>query len=405
MKKVQKAKKETKRVKIRKNPLFNPTEIITSISVALNRDLSNAATEYGIQTGAFDFYRRVQGSDFLKKFADPSSHDETLRGKTFQKFLDTNEHMGRYTARFLNLPYSNPHRDSHAHMLAIAKHVCHTILTPLSEEEWFLGCRNTGGTSWGVSYNDTSIESKMSYPISCTKRVIRLTEKYLSEYDVRLSEAIVTHNKCIGNRAEVFEVVRGSRSTTVPKTNKIDRMIAIEPTWNMFFQQGLMQAMYSRLKRFGLDVETLPERHKMLAQRGSISGNLATIDFSSASDCLSYDLVKWLLPPAWFSRLDMVRCPETLLNGSWVKLNMFSTMGNAGTFPLETLLFYALGVAATTKKNLKPGYDRSCFYNSDAARQVSVFGDDVIMPTTAVPLFRKLTRNVGFIINEEKSFF
>ena len=80
---------------------------------------------------------------------------------------------------------------------------------------------------------------------------------------------------------------------------------------------------------------------------------------------------------------------------------MFSTMGNAVTFPLETLIFWALGHATI----LQEQGTLSHFPKWEDRHLCSVFGDDCIIPTQyAEPFIRTMTR-VGFIINKEKSFY
>jgi hypothetical protein len=80
---------------------------------------------------------------------------------------------------------------------------------------------------------------------------------------------------------------------------------------------------------------------------------------------------------------------------------MFSTMGNAGTFPLETLVFWTLGHAC----RLQELNTLSLFPEWKDLRKVSVFGDDCIVPAYMVKSFISICTSVGFIINEEKSFY
>jgi hypothetical protein len=224
----------------------------------------------------------------------------------------------------------------------------------------------------------------------------------MAEYS-QYSVAVRSLNGQSGEIREMFDIVDASRATTVDKTNDKRRMIAIEPTVNMFFQQALMNIMYNRLKDVGLDVESLPSRHQDLALQGSISGALSTIDFSSASDCVSIAVLRYLLPPKWFRYLDAVRCPRMEILGETVDLHMISTMGNAGTFPLETLVFWSIGVASVMYHNRTNPF--SLLSLPEERGMVSVFGDDCILPTLAAKTFMSNAVELGFVVNEEKSFF
>jgi hypothetical protein len=162
-----------------------------------------------------------------------------------------------------------------------------------------------------------------------------------------------------------------------------------------------MTMMYGRLAKVGLDVTSLPALHKELARVGSITGNLATIDFTSASDCVSIELLRWILPPKWFRVIESVRSPSASFYGEHKELHMISTMGNATTFPLETLVFWTYAHAVLL--SLRPG--NSLFPEWEDLNCVSVFGDDCIVPTPAAVPFMDCMESIGFVVNKEKSFY
>lgn len=289
---------------------------------------------------------------------------------------------------------------SRTNIMVRAKAIARSILSPFSEDEWFKECKNSHGSSIGVPYVNTSVEQKFTYPISCTKRVKPLFDHYLT-YDSCLKSAISVWNS--SNPVQDWcNIVEGSRATTVPKSDTIRRMIAIEPTGNMFFQQGLMLMMYKRMAQYGLSVDVLPEAHKQLAWHSSLDGRKATIDFSSASDCVSMDLLEWLLPDRWFHVVDLTRCESMDVEGHLTKLNMSSTMGNAVTFPLETIVFYCLAQATRLEHMTN---SNSCFPEVEDRLECSVFGDDCVVPSEIANHFISICESVGFIVNKEKSFY
>lgn len=339
----------------------------------------------------------------LKKFTQPKS-SEALSLKAYSLFEDINRHMARVQINYPNVErFSTMFNTQEMNYLVCARRWCHVILDRFTIEEWFAACKNSGGSSIGVPYSDTSIERKFKRPISVTPEAKDLYLNSIS-HNPRMWDAVMKHNGLPvtrrGCKEKLFNVVESSRATTVPKNDEISRMIAIEPTGNMYLQQGLMALMYDRLRSVGLDVAKLPSRHRHLAKEASIDGSLATIDFSSASDCVSIELLRYLLPKQWFQCLDRVRCKAMSISGTAVHLNMVSTMGNATTFPLETLVFYALGRAVENVET-----NSSTLPQQNLRTRISVFGDDCIIPTPLAEPFMGLCRSVGFIVNQEKSFF
>lgn len=183
-----------------------------------------------------------------------------------------------------------------------------------------------------------------------------------------------------------FSVVSGNRIVTAKKDARKDRTIAIEPSGNSYLQQGVGRYIRKRLKQFGvnLDDQTLQQRRA----RDAWSSGLATLDLASASDTISAGLVAELLPLEWWLYLDDLRSHEgdggALGLKRRVKYAKFSSMGNAFTFELESLIFWA---AITT---LDPNG--------------SVYGDDIICRQSAAVEIVELLEFLGFEINKEKSF-
>lgn len=190
-----------------------------------------------------------------------------------------------------------------------------------------------------------------------------------------------------------FRPSRGNVWFSVPKDATTDRSCAKEPSLNSFYQRGLGIAIAARLKQRGIDLKTRPDLHKELAQRASATGEMATIDIKSASDTICINLVRLLLPSAWFEALDSLRSKFTLRpSGGWQRLEKFSSMGNGFTFELETLLYLAICRAAS--RHAGEGLEES----------VTVFGDDIIARTEAVPNVLALLQFCGFTPNKRKTY-
>lgn len=383
--------------------LFNPDEISTEISRKLNSDMCSTSLMYGGANTLQKFYSVSQKAACLKKYAPIADNGDVLAVEAFEAFLSTNARMQEVNRKFrVPRDIQACHLNPQELLLIRARALVHWTLRGVTWEEVARNVTHSGGVTKGVSYQDTSFEAKFSWPMSTTAGAASLYNQYMV-HDPRLRIAVEELNSQRADVLEMFDYTDASRATTVPKTATKRRMIAIEPTLNMFFQQSLMTIMYKRLKEVGLDVESLPEKHQELAYRGSVSGQLATIDFSSASDCVSLELLRYLLPKRWFEYLSAVRCPRMEILGETVDLHMISTMGNAGTFPLETLVFWSIGVGAIMSQTRTNPYQILSL--PEERDMVSVFGDDCILPTTAARSFMDSAVSLGFIVNEEKSFF
>lgn len=185
--------------------------------------------------------------------------------------------------------------------------------------------------------------------------------------------------------------VRGSVMFTVPKNSEIDRVACKEPEANMYMQRGVGNYIRDALRsKRGINLQDQTANQR-LAKQGSRYGNLATLDLSSASDLISTQLVYSLLPLDWFLLLDAIRVKRTDIDGEEHELRMFSSMGNGFTFELESLIFYALISAVT--------------YCLGVRGRISVFGDDLIVPSAAAGMVRKVFAWFGFKVNAKKSYW
>ncbi len=220
--------------------------------------------------------------------------------------------------------------------------------------------------------------------------------KYLGEADITSAARIwfdSMFESCAGwnsfRESLSIREVNGNVLFTVPKNTTIDRCAAKEPDLNMFLQKGVGNYLRSRLRSRGIDLND-QSKNRRLARIGSITGDLATLDLSSASDSVSCSLVELALPHLWYSFLNGLRSPVTMIDGEEHVNEMFSSMGNGFTFELESLLFYSVA--------------RTCAYFRGISGIISVYGDDIICPTTLADDLTWVLEYLGFSVNTEKSF-
>lgn len=203
------------------------------------------------------------------------------------------------------------------------------------------------------------------------------------------------------NRSFGRSIVQGSRLSFVPKSAEISRTICTEPVLNMLFQKGIAALLEKRLRQVvGIDLTKQPDKNRKLARIGSETGKFGTIDLSSASDSMSLTLVRAMFPPAVTRWLERTRCARTTLpGGSEIDLHMVSSMGNAFTFPLQTMFFSAIVLGAYRVCGITPIHPRG-----HAVGNYAVFGDDIIVDHRAYNLVCDCLAFCGFTVNKDKSF-
>lgn len=196
---------------------------------------------------------------------------------------------------------------------------------------------------------------------------------------------------CNPEKALVDVKVGHGRLQFVPKNAKTYRSIVVEPVLNSFYQHGIGLWIRDRLQRVGVDLDD-QSRNQSLASSGSITGNLATVDLSSASDTISMELVYELLPLDWARFLNAFRTSKVSYKRNIYPLEKISSMGNGYTFELETLIFWALSYAVLEHKGLPTGW-------------LATYGDDIVLPTEGYDALHEVFTALGFTVNTEKSFF
>lgn len=333
---------------------------------------------------AYSFRDALTATSFLAK-----SNFLRLSLKTKEvaltKFFEAEEQCRRTNRRLSSsCPWENTHSDGEWLLNATIRKV-HDVLGDFSPEEVADGGRWGPGSTYHLRGLNLSASNKFRNKSGITRDLIPLIAPcFYAAYPGWCSHTVDLYG------VEPFEVAVGNRLLTVPKNAKTDRVIAVEPAINLWFQLAGGLMIRKRLRRFGVDLKD-QQRNQQLALSGSKTGKLATVDFSMASDTVSSKLVEMLLPRDWYTLFNALRSKYTLHEGRPIELEKFSSMGNGFTFELESLIFYAIACAVCSFLGLPQG-------------EISVFGDDVILPNEAFNLFALFCKDLGFSVNTEKSF-
>ena len=319
-------------------------------------------------------------SEFLSKFCAEDLVPADVRRKaaidkwlgTERKNADTNRRL-----RGLDRGYNILPRVTWFSFLKFAQRIIEQILGELSNEHI------VGSLSGGASTSRRRTESKPA-------------QKFVGQADVTKEAAylvdVIHHEVPLFRQRSIFynlREVEGAELFTVPKKTDIDRCACKEPDVNMFLQKAVGRHIRRRLLRFGINLND-QSINRRLAHVGSIDGSLATLDLSSASDTVTISCVEALLPRDWFLYLNDIRSQSVVVDGTVVRTGMFSSMGNGFTFELESLIFYALM--------------RTTAYFGGFRGVISIYGDDIIIPSGMYDDACWVLDVFGFTPNPDKSF-
>lgn len=238
----------------------------------------------------------------------------------------------------------------------------------------------------------------------------------LYEYDT-FATSFGSRLSCDSN-GEVSELIRpqsfdygssrgSARLISVPKDSSSNRTITIEPVLNQFIQQGLNTVLRDNILK--CDILRLcltlsdQTKNQHLALEGSRTGDWATLDLKSASDLMSLTLVKTVFGSHEEFLSHMIECRTKCVdnNKEVIPLGKFAGMGNALTFPVQSIVFAAIAITAILDESRKSATKGNLMR---AARHIRVYGDDIIVRSKYAHCVVHWLTLFGLKINERKSF-
>lgn len=358
-------------------------------------------------TRADVFFAKYQASALLKKFQFPSD-SQSRRAAALKKFKDAESACKSFNDNWrLLADLSDPTE------LSCFTYVREFLSRLLGEslpsfEKLTLWSRHGPGSNLDTKERRISLYDKYkSWPYSCTSGCLEYARLAIQNDPRWLGALEDDYRKVHGIEpwrildqevfwANVLKVVPGNRITFVPKNSLTDRSIAIEPCMNLYLQLGVDGYIRRRLKRWGVDLDD-QTKNQRLAGLGSSQWRtedpFVTLDLAAASDSISLELCRLLLPPQWYRYLIRLRSPVGVCNGEVFSYEKISSMGNGYTFALESAIFTA--VCYAVEKELKGRFNRE---------EVAVYGDDIIVRQSSSLLVIQMLNRFGFALNHEKSF-
>lgn len=216
----------------------------------------------------------------------------------------------------------------------------------------------------------------------------------------------------LGHACDWLELECPSQLLAVPKTLSAPRLIAKEPVDNVFCQFALMDGLYSRVAGSWIG-RSIDFRSQRPSQEGALEGsrlaNKATIDLSSASDRVSL----WLIERLFRKNQDLLWKFRSCRTGivdltidkklpSLLRLRKFSTQGSALTFPVQSLVFLMICIAAGLRVEGLPPTLRNV---KAMGRRTRIFGDDIIVPVDWFVAVKTLLEMCHLKVNAQKSHY
>lgn len=212
----------------------------------------------------------------------------------------------------------------------------------------------------------------------------------------------------------------------VPKTQKGPRLIASEPIANQFLQQLILKFFQDRLnggatalgKSVQLQNQYASQKEALAASK---SGDKVTVDLKSASDRLTCWVVESLfrVNPSILNALHATRTRHVSnsidkKHPALVEVKKYAMMGNATTFPVQSVVYAVFAIAAVLiqQQRERQGFKSSRHWLDSlrtreivrASRQVTVYGDDIIISSKAFPVLEEILESCWFKINRSKTF-
>lgn len=342
--------------------------------------LASCYVDPRLYTDSESYWRDATAQSLLRKLEDlPTSFNRKAIAE--ENFLLCEATCLRTNIRLY--PYLCPEMDTDQGVLSYIRRVQKIIGDILGSCPDVIDGRFGPGATYGDRGRFTTIPDKMSSRPTLTSEA----------WPYHFPWSGTLWAKACASSGREMSFVQGNRFTTVPKDSTKFRGIAIEPSVNVFFQLGYGRVIRNRLKNARIDLANGQDIHRRVAREASIRGHLATLDLSNASDTVSRNLVKLLLPKRWFTVLNDLRSKKTEYLGKWHVLEKFSSMGNGFTFELETLIFLGLILGLSSDS-----------HKLEAGINVFVFGDDIIVPTEISKDVISMLEFFGMTVNKKKTF-
>ena len=309
-----------------------------------------------------------------------------------QSLLDTERVNAETNRSFDQYDVENPRVEW---IIESARRKIHAVLGQFDWADFVKGLRFGPGATTRIRSQNATPYNKLEGPPHVSIDALDLGRTVLSlSPQWAYGDAYKIKSVCLPVTIQDFD-----RFATVRKNAMTDRTIGIPPDLNNLMQLAVGYCMRKKMFGWGIDLQD-QSINQQRAHFGSLTGFDATVDVKNASNSVTEGLVFRLLDTSglrnadstWLDLMDKIRTRGTVMEDGRIHYyELFSAMGNGFTFELESLIFWALSRAVCEVLELP--------------QNVSVYGDDIILPSEAVPTLMAVFTRCGFTINESKTFY
>lgn len=308
------------------------------------------------------------------------THDITTTEEAFKTFSSVNASVSEFTS---SLSTRSPK------LLDKARRHCQSVLYALRERDFIPshgpGASTTPKEIWKHAYD--TIDS-----VFCANDMYSL---YFNK----------EHNEELEDRQWQEHIT--AKLIAVPKDTRGPRLICVHPAEAIWAQQAVRRALEKSISRKRLSYGPWPQGHihfdnqdvnGTIALLSSRSRRYATLDMKEASDRISDSLVQILFGRK-YKYFGCCRAQKVLIPAigkdpeRCEDIHSYAPMGNATTFPVQSLVFWAICVSSLQCQGFhQPG-------------AVFVFGDDIIVPSECAEVVINDLESFGLLVNRTKSFW
>jgi len=237
------------------------------------------------------------------------------------------------------------------------------------------------------------------------------------DYDILLHRYVIDVAAWEKGKAEhELASIDYSEQLFVAKDVNSVRTIFREPNAKMYGQQGVRAMLEDAITRSPYaQLTTIRDQGKNQQScfLAAEDGEYVTIDLSAASDMVGQDLVLQIFDDDFLVPIFGTKTNLSLLaDGTFYVPHRIAGMGNACIFPLQCIIFGTvvmlanyLGSAGLDVVEYISGRDQVHPDRIYVKKYDCVYGDDIIVHANQAEATMSLLTALGFIVNEDKSFY
>jgi hypothetical protein len=313
----------------------------------------------------------------LFSYKAQTQHSNETETKSYSRFDSTNREVGEWGERL---------KSQSPILLNLARRHVQSVLSRFDKER-IIPCHGPGAS--------TTPKERWSTWYSSIERTFPYSDWF----------ACYFNREHVGEWGECMDKDIEAKLIAVPKDSRGPRLICVHPAESIWIQQGVRRELERVIALSRDQYGPWPCGHVLFDDQ-SVNGQLAlsssetrlmaTLDLEEASDRLSERLVAELFG-SYYEFFDCCRAKTYVTpQGAYApvdnRIHSYAPMGNATTFPVQSLVFWAICVSSLQ------------YRGAHRPSEVYVFGDDILVPSCYARLVIADLESFGLKVNVGKTF-